>query len=273
MFKLEKDSYGDYTVKSCVKIASIIIIIVMTFILFCMSFKIINAGEVGIKTRFGKIIGNQLNEGLSYKIPIIEKITKITVKVKKFEVDGTSASKDLQDVVINVAVNYKVLPNKATNIFRNVGTSYEETILAPAIQESVKAISALYTAQELITERQEVSTKMQEKLENKVEKYGLSIDNFNIINFNFSAAFNTAIEEKQVAEQKVATAQNALLKAKIEAEQKIVEAEASAKANQLMQQSLTEGILTQRFIEKWNGILPVVNGTGNNILDISNFVK
>jgi prohibitin 2 len=185
---------------------------------------------------------------------------------------GSGASKDLQDVSIVTAVNYRVNGKKATDLFRNVGTKYEENIVAPAIQESIKSISALYTAEELIIKRQEVSSKMQEKLQSKVEKYGLIIDNFNVINFNFSQAFNQAIEEKQVAEQKVATAKNELERKKIEAEQKIVEAEASAKANQLMEQSLTDGILTQRFIEKWDGKLPVVSGN-QNIMDISSLIK
>lgn len=249
-------------------------VIIFLFIILVIfgSFRTIKAGEVGVKTRFGKVVGTQLNEGLNFKLPLIEKITKITIKVKKFQADGSGASKDLQDVKITVAVNYKVNKDKATDIFRNIGTTYEDTVLAPAIQESIKSISSSYTAEELITSRQEVSSNMQNKLKYKVKKYGLIIDSFNIVNFSFSDAFNQAIEEKQVAEQKVQTAKNALEKSKIESEQKVVEAKASAEANKLMQVTLTDAVLRQRFIEKWNGILPVVNG-GSNILDISSLIK
>lgn len=239
------------------------LVAIVVIIILLSSIRVINAGEVGIKTRMGKVVGTEITEGVVLKLPFVEKITKISVRVHKFEVAGSSASRDLQDVTIDVAVNYNVQNTEAVRLFRNVGTKYEETILAPAIQEAIKAVSASYTAEELITKRREVSIKMQEELTEKVERYGLSIDNFNIMNFNFSAAFNQAIEDKQVAEQKVATARNNMERARIEADQKIMEAEATAKSNQLMEQSLTKAILEQRAIEKWDGKLPQYIGSGS----------
>lgn len=251
------------------KITSIITIIVIALmVLFLFSFTTIKSGEAGIKTRFGKVITTQMDEGVNFKIPSIEKIIKMNIQVQKVEIDTSSASKDLQDVNMKLAVNYRVLGDKATSLYKNVGTKYEDVILQPAIQESIKAVTSQYTAEELISNRSEVSTKCMETLQDKVKNYGLSIDNFNIIDLNFSEAFNKAIEEKQVAEQKVLTAKQELEKEKIEAEKKIVKAESEKTANELKQQSLTDNIIKEKFIEKWNGELPKASGS-NSIFDIT----
>lgn len=254
------------------KIVTIIAIIILVIILFFSSFKIIKSGEVGIKVRFGKVINTQMNEGVNFKIPFIEKIVKMNVRVQKTEIETESSSKDLQLVNMKLAVNYRVNGEKATNLYKNVGIKYEDVVLQPAIQESVKAVTSRYTAEELITKRNEVSNECVKELDNKVKKYGLSIDNFNITNFNFSNEFNKAIEEKQVAEQKVLTAKQELEKAKVEAEKKIVQAEAEKKSNELKQQTLTDNIIKEKFIEKWDGKLPTVSG-GGSIVDISGLIK
>lgn len=243
------------------------VVILLIILLFC-SFRTISSGEVGIKVRFGKVQKTQMDEGINFKIPFIEKIVKMNVRVQKLEVETESSSKDLQTVNMKLAVNYNVLPNKATDLYKTVGKKYEEVVLQPAIQESIKAVTSKYTAEELITNRSDVSKKCMEALSEKVKQYGLYVDSFNITNFNFSAEFNKAIEEKQVAEQKVLTAKQELEKEKIEAEKKIVKAEAEKKANELKQQSLTDNIIKEEFINKWDGKLPTVSG-GNNILDIS----
>ena len=248
------------------------VVVFIAVILFICSFRTIKSGQIGIKVRFGKIVQTKLDEGVNFKLPIIEKIVKINIQVQKVEIETDSASKDLQDVSMKLAVNYRVDGTKATELYKNVGKNYEEVVLQPAIQESIKAVTSQYTAEELITNRSEVSKKCMEELQSKVDKYGLNIDNFNITNFNFSAEFNKAIEEKQVAEQKVLTAKQELEKEKIEAEKKIVKAEAEKKANELKQQTLTDNVIKEKFIEKWNGELPKAT-SGNAILDISELIK
>ena len=236
--------------------------------LFFSSFTTINTGEVGIRVRFGKVIDSSMSEGVNFKMPVIEKIEKVNVKVQKVELDAASASRDLQDVNMSLAVNYRVDGESAKELFKNVGLSYKDTVLEPSIKESIKSVISFYTAEELITKRAEVSTKCLETLQSKVEKYGLVIEDFNITNFNFSDEFNKAIEEKQVAEQKVLTAKQELEKEKIEAEKKIVSAKAEKEANELKEKSLTDNIIREKFIEKWDGQLPKVSGS-ENILDIS----
>lgn len=248
------------------------VVAIIIVILIFGGFRTIKSGQVGIKTRFGKVINTQMDEGVNFKLPFIEKIVKMNIQVQKVELDTTSASKDLQDVNMKLAVNYRVDGKKAIKLYKNVGTKYEEVILQPAIQESIKAITSYYTAEELITNRSEVSVKCMKTLQSKVEKYGLSIDNFNITNFSFSEEFNKAIEEKQVAEQKVLTAKQELEKEKIEAEKKIVKAEAEKQANELKQASLTDNLIKEKFIDKWNGELPKASGS-NSVFNIDSFLK
>lgn len=258
--------------KKIKKTISIGVVAVIVLILFFSCFTTIKSGEVGIKTRFGKVVKTQLDEGINIKLPMIEKIVKMNIRVQKIELTTSSASKDLQDVSMNIAVNYRVVANKSTNLYKNVGTNYQEVVLQPAVQESIKAVTSKYTAEELITNRGAVSKDCMETLESKVKKYGLTIDNFNITDFNFSAEFNKAIEEKQVAEQKVLTAKQELEKEKIEAEKKLVKAKAEKEANEMLNQTLTEEVLMQQFIEKWDGELPKVNGN-ESILDITGLLK
>ena len=226
------------------------------------SFQTIKSGEVGLKVRFGKIVNTKLDEGLNLKIPYIEDIVTVNIKVQKLEINTESSSKDLQTIQTTLAVNYRINSDKATYLYRTVGNNYEATILEPAIKESIKATIAKYTAAEVITSRAEVSNNCLEDLQKKVEKYGITIDNFNITNLSFSEEYSQSIEEKQVAEQK-------LEKARLEAEAKLVEARATNEANDLLKKSLTDEIIASEFIKKWDGKLPTTYA-GDNILGLFN---
>ena len=249
-----------------IRIVGIIVIVVI--ILLVSSIRIVESGEVGVRVRFGKASNQPTHEGINLKIPFIEQIKKMNIRVQKIEVTTSSSSKDLQDVEMSLAVNYQIDRKKAVSLYKNVGSNYNEVILEPAIEEGIKAVTSKYTAEELITNRSEVSKQCREELDKKVSKYGLSINDFNITNFNFSKEFNKAIEEKQVAEQKVLTAKQELEKERIEAEKKIVKAEAEKRSNELKEESLTDNIIREKFIEKWDGHLPKVTGS-NNMLDIN----
>lgn len=250
---------GKYELKKVVIFSLVCLFVLIT--LLC-SFQTIRSGEVGLRVRFGKIIDSNLSEGLNLKVPYVEKIVKVNIKVQKVEISTMAASKDLQDINTAIAVNYRVEGKSASNLYKTVGNSYEDIVLQPAIQECVKSVISKYTAEEVVTSRTEVSLKSLEELQNKVSNYGIVIDSFNIINLAFSEEYSNAIEEKQVAEQKLATA-------KLESEAKIVEAEATKKANDLMKQSLTDELIAKQFIEKWDGKLPETYA-GENILGLFN---
>lgn len=247
-----------------VKIILLTLIVIILLVLVA-SFKTIRSGEVGLRVRFGKIVDSSLTEGINFKIPIIEKIVKVNIKVQKTEITNEASTKDMQVIKTTVAVNYKVAPKYASKLYKTVGNSYEETILKPAIQESVKSAIAQYNSEEITTKRGEVSTNCLETIQKKVKKYGIIIEDFNLTNFDFSREYTKAIEEKQVAEQN-------LEKAKLEAEKKITQAEAEKKANELLQETLTDKVLKDKFIDKWNGELPKVSN-GNSIFDISSLMN
>ena len=221
-------------------------------------FSTIKTGEIGIKTRFGKIISSTKNEGIIFKYPL-DKVEKINIKVQKYEnKDALSTStKDLQIVNnIKVSVNYRIDGTKVMDLYKKVGTGYRTTILEPAIQETVKAIISKYTSEELVTKRSEISLDINNTLDKRIKDYGINSTTVAINNFDFSNTYNQAIEQKAVAEQQVQTSKNQLEKAKVEAEKKIVEAEATNKANSLLKQNVTDEVLMKQFIEKWDGKLP-----------------
>lgn len=248
--------------KDIVKLATGIVLGLIILVTVFSSFKTIKSGEVGLKVRFGKIVDTKLSEGLNLKYPYIEEIVKVNIKVQKLLIDTESSSKDLQTIQTELAVNYRIESSKVVSLFKEVGQNYESIILDPAIKESIKATVSRFTAEEVITKRGEVSNECLKLLVEKVEKYGIVVDDLNLVNLTFSEEYAKAIEDKQVAEQKLA-------KAKLDAESRVVEAQATKKANDLMKQSLTKELLTKQMIEKWDGKLPATYA-GDDILSIFN---
>ena len=244
------------------KLFLLVVVCVFLLITLFSIFQTIESGEVGLKVRFGKIVDSSLNEGLNLKIPYIEQIQKVNIKVQKSEIRVESSTKDMQTIDTTIAVNYRVDSKKASNLYRTVGNNYEVTVLEPAIKESIKSAIAQYNAEEITTKRSEVSVNCLKALQGKVEKYGIVVEDFNLTDFSFSDEYTKAIEDKQVAEQK-------LEKTKLEAEAKIIEAEATKKANDLLKQSLTDELIAKQFIEKWDGKLPTTYA-GKDILSIFN---
>lgn len=229
---------------------------------------IITAGHVGVVTRFGAVTGTNFEQGLHAKLPFIEEVTVFDVRVEKDQVSAAAASKDLQEVKSTIAVNYHLEAKAASDVFQSVGPKYKERILDPAIQESFKFTTAQFTAEELITQREAVKTKARDFLKERMAEFHIIIDEFNIVNFDFSASFNAAIEDKQVAQQKVEKAKRDLERIKVEADQKIAEAEGQAKAQQLQQSTLTDLYVQFKALEKWDGKLPTVIGGGVPFIQI-----
>lgn len=248
--------------KKIIKWISIGVIVFVLVITLFSSFTTIKSGEVGLKTRFGKIVNSSISEGLNLKVPYIEKIVKVNIKVQKSEMQIESSTKDLQIVNTIVAVNYRVNPDKAVSLYKEVGNNYVETVLNPAIKESIKSAIAQYNAEEITVSRAIVSKSCLEAIQLKVEKYGIIVEDFNLTDFSFSEEYTKAIEAKQIAEQN-------LERSKLESEQKLIEAKATKEANELLQKSLTDELLTQQFIEKWNGQLPSTYA-GDDVLSMFN---
>lgn len=241
-------------------------------LLLLSSFATVSPGHTGVRVTLGAVSSSTLTEGLHFKIPFVQAIKKMDNRVQKIEASCAAASKDLQTISSNVAVNIRLNPASSAEIYQSVGLNYDDKIILPVIQEIVKAVTAKYTAEELITKRQDVSEQMKELLQTKIKAYGLTVYNFNVINFDFSEEFSKAIEAKQTAQQMALKAEQDLRRVQVEAEQKVAQAQAEAEALRLQKQEITPELLQLRQIEvmreRWNGQMPttVVIGDGSNTL-------
>jgi len=224
----------------------------------------IQTGQLGVVRTFGRIESQQLNDGLHFVIPFVQRVSKVDTRVQKVEINQqTSASQDLQDVSVSLAVNYQIKPDEVTTLIGSVGTDYLNVLVLPAIQESLKATTAHFTASGLITRRAEVSQYIQEDLGARLNDFGIEVRAINITDFSFTPEFTQAIEAAQVAEQQVREAEQRLARARVEAEQQVVAAEAAAEVMRLQSEEITLELLQKQWIEQWNGELPTVLGDAN----------
>jgi prohibitin 2 len=247
----------------------LIIVAILVVFLFFRPFVQVGAGERGVVLDFGAVQDTVLNEGLHFRVPVMQRVIIMDVKVQKAVTDATSASADLQDVTSSVALNYHIIPDKANVVYQSIGAEFKERIIDPAIQEVLKAVSAGYSAEELITKRPAVSEAMRAALAERLRAYNIAVDAFSIVSFSFSKVFTEAIESKQTAEQLALKAKRDLDRIKIEAEQTITAAKAEAESLRLQKANISMDLIELRkieanlkAIEKWNGILPQVTGGG-----------
>ena len=255
-------------------VITLVVIILLVIITIFSSVTTVPTGYVGVKTRFGQVQDNVIQEGLNIKTPFIEKIVKIDCRTQKCEYTMEASSKDLQVISnLKISVNYNVNKEYANKLYREVGTDYVQTIIEPTIFDAVKNTIANYTAEQLITQRSEVSAMCTEALYGRLNDRGIQVTSFNILDLSFSADFDAAIERKQVVEQETKTAQLELEKAKIENEKKIENAKAEAEVMKQQNAQITDNTLRlkelevkQNFINKWNGQLPTT--TTDDILSI-----
>ncbi|OPY17153.1 MAG: SPFH domain / Band 7 family protein [Syntrophus sp. PtaU1.Bin005] len=258
------------TIKKNVPPAWLAIVLIILFILvFFRPWTQVGPGQRGVVLNFGAVQKSVLNEGLHPRIPVMQEIVLVDVKVQKAETEAAAASKDLQDVTSRVALNYHIVPEKANIVYQKLGVQFKERIIDPAIQEVVKAVTANYTAEELITKRPSVSEAMRLALTERLMANNIAVDAFSIVVFSFSPVFTEAIEAKQTAEQLALKARRDLDRIKIEAEQKITAATAEAESLKLQKANISPDLIELRrieanmkAIEKWNGILPQVTGSG-----------
>ncbi len=247
----------------------LIIVAILAVFLFLNPWVQIGAGERGVVLNFGAVQENVLGEGLHLRIPIMQKVARMDVKVQKAETDAAAASADLQDVSSKVALNYHIIPDKANIVYQTIGVEFKERIIDPAILEVVKAVTAKYSAEELITKRPAVSEAMRATLAERLLAHNIAVDAFSIVTFSFSKIFTEAIESKQTAEQLALKAKRDLDRIRIEAEQKITAAKAEAESLRLQRANISSDLIELRKVEanlkaidKWNGILPQVTGGG-----------
>lgn len=226
------------------------------------SYFTVPAGSVAVKLRFGKIVGSY-TEGLHLKLPLIDKVEKFSVRIKKDSFDTEAFSKDLQTVGLTLAINHRIQPDTIISIYRNLGPDYTNTVLKPMVEEWTKAVLAKYSAESVISNRVQVAKELDEILKAKMAEKQVIVSDIAITNFEFSPQFLKAVEEKQIAEQEAKRATNLVEKVKKEAEQKILQAQAEAQSLRLQREVVSDNLIKLRqveaqikAIEKWDGRMP-----------------
>lgn len=249
----------------------LVLTLIIFLVLLTSSIGTVGAGERGILLQFGAVKDKVFDEGLYFKIPFIQEVQKMDVKIQKDEVSVSAASKDLQIVTSVIALNYHLEPREVNKVWQELGKDYNIRIIAPSIQESVKAVSAEFTAEELITKREEVKEQIKANLSERLSDRFILVDEFNIIAFEFSTAFNEAIEAKVTAEQLKLKADRDLERIKIEANQRIADAQGKAEAIRIEAQALSQNakIVELRWIEKWDGKTPTYWGGASPFIGLS----
>ena len=273
-----KDKAGNF---SPFKLVLTILVVILAVIFLGSSFVVIPAGHTGVALTFGKVEDVVLQEGLHFKVPFVQKIVVVDNRIVKLDVNTEAFSKDLQTITTVVAVNYHVGKENSQTVYKNVGLNFEEVLITPAVNEVLKAVTAKYTAVELVSSRAEVSMLLDDGLNEKLNNYGIFINELNIINWDFSEEYINAVEAKQVAEQNLiktrteqeqalvianTEAQKRVIAAEAEANEIKVLAEANAESNRILTESITDLLIRYQTVAKWDGKLPTVMSGGDNML-------
>ncbi|MFC2005818.1 prohibitin family protein [Chloroflexota bacterium] len=289
-WRTRKETPGEPSPRLVSNFSSIIgIIIIVTSLVFGL-FTTIPAGHRGVVIRFSAVTGRILNEGLQTKVPFLDSVVKMSVQTQKYEVKAASASRDLQDVSTTIALNWHLDPSMADEVYREIGLEYIDRIAAPAIQETVKQVTAKFNAEDLILKREEVKAAITENLSTRLMERGIITEAVSITEFQFSSTFIAAIEAKVAAEQAVFEAINKLERTKVEAQQREelekgeanariakargeaeyirVVTEAQVAANELISESLTPEILQYILLDRIGEDIKIIVIPAGQGLDI-----
>lgn len=253
--------------RSKIIIVGIIGLFALTLVLSC--FSVVRPGHRGIMVTLGHTDTVALQPGPHLKLPFVSTIIPMSVRVNKYSVGETAQSLDLQHIQTTIAVNFHVEPKDVSWVYTHIGTesTLTEKVLSQRVSKVFKAVIAKYNAEELTQHRDRISTMIQNQLSSELLPYRTLIDGVNITNFTFTQQFQAAIERKQIALQKAQQASYELDRAKIKAQQKIVQAQAEQKAIALVQSALTKNYVQYQAIKRWDGKLPhVMAGQGLSLL-------
>jgi prohibitin 2 len=261
-----------------VKLVAAVVVVILLFAL--APFGTVPAGYRGVMTTFGSPSDQVLSEGIHFRVPLAQRLNLVNVSIQKGEGDGDAASRDLQTVHTRVALNYHVRPDAAVTVFRDLGNEPGQRIIIPSVQEAVKAVTARFTAEELIAKRTDVRDQIITQLRERLARHGIMVDEFSIVNFNFSRSFNEAIEAKTTAEQLKLKAERDLQRIEVEAKQRVAQAKAEAESLALQRQQVTPELIRLRemenqrmAIEKWDGKLPTVAGGAVPFINVAGGAK
>lgn len=254
-----------------------ILAVVAIVVIAGASVQIVDAGHKGVLLHWNAVDLTRppLDEGLHFVVPFQDHIVQIEVRTLKFEKQTASASRDLQIVTTTVAINYHLEPDHVHRLYQELGLDYQNRIITPAIEETVKQVTANYDAEALITKRPQVKTDIEHSIRERLTQFNIAIELVSITDFAFSPLFEQAIEAKVEAQQKALQAENDLRRIEVEARQieaqavgtanaNIAEAKGEAEAIAIINKALAENPYYFEWLktQKWDGRLPLVVGEG-----------
>ncbi|MDQ6668613.1 MAG: prohibitin family protein [Thermoproteota archaeon] len=262
-------------VQNKLKILAAIITFVVIIVFMFESVVVVEAGHRGVVLYVGAVENRVLGEGIHFIVPFAEQVVQLEVRTLKFQADATAASNDLQEVQTTIALNYHISPSQANIIYQQLGADYADRIIAPTIQESVKASTAKFNAEELITKRATAKALIAQTIGDTLSARNIVVETVFITDFKFSQSFAAQVESKVVAFQKFLTEQNNLKAIQVVANQTVVQAQASARANVAKANGESQAIkiitvqlkqspayLQWLSINRWNGQMPYALGSG-----------
>ena len=237
-----------------IKVLITVVVVIFLILIFNPLVKV-GAGQRGVVLNWGAVSDKILDEGLHLRMPIMQKIVKMDVTTQKEEGSASAASKDMQIVTADVAVNYYLDPLRVNKTYQSLRKEYRERVILPTIDEFIKKTTALYTAEELLTKRAEVKDNLKQNITNSLAESNIIVKDIFITNFEFSEQFDAAIESKVTAEQNALKAKNDLERVKMEAEQRVAQAKAEAEAIRIQAQAITQqggrDYVNLKWIEAW----------------------
>jgi len=254
-----------------------IIVLVIIGVVASSSVKIVDAGNRGILTHWNAVdlTNPPLDEGIHFVIPFQDDVVQMEVRTLKYDTSTRSASQDLQTVQTTVTVNYHPDTERVHFLYKEIGLSYESRVIQPAIDETVKQVSANYNAEELITKRPLVKADIENAIRDRLNQFYIETEVISITDFEFSPLFAKAIESKVEAEQKAQKAENDLIRIEVEARQleaqavglaaaNIAEAQGEAEAISIINNALSNNPFYLEWLktQAWDGKLPLVVGEG-----------
>ncbi|MCV0401412.1 MAG: prohibitin family protein [Nitrosopumilus sp.] len=258
-------------------IAVAIVILIIIGVVASASVKIVDSGHRGVLLHWSAVDLTQppLEEGLHFVVPFQDEVVNIEVRTLKYASDARSASRDLQTVETTVTVNYHPEKEAVHRLYKNLGLDYENRVIQPAIEETVKQVTAKYNAEELITKRPLVKQDIEVAITERLNQFEVVTEVISITDFEFSPLFAQAIESKVEAEQNALRAENDLRRIEVEARQteanavglanaNIAEAKGEAEAIAIINRALAENpnYLDWLKTQAWDGKLPLVVGEG-----------
>jgi regulator of protease activity HflC (stomatin/prohibitin superfamily) len=253
------------------RLSGLIALALIVLVTMWSSFYIVKSGERALVFRFGQVTSVQ-SDGLHFKTPLIDSYRLVDVRTQKATSPANAGTRDLQSVTTEVSMNYHLDASALADTYARVGLEVENKIIDPRIQEVVKSVVARFSAEELLTKREDVKSEIAAGLRNSLTDYNIVMEDIQITNFAFSHAFDSAIEAKQTAEQNALKAKNDLERIKVEAQQKIALAEAEAKTIQIQAQAIKEQggaeYVQLKAIEKWDGVLPQVSSGATPFINL-----